>query len=222
MDPEAICELSRWAHKVDKKSKPAVPAKPKALDVFDRITIRNEEELQKVMTEHPTLAALPDQGKLRKMLRQKPIELECGPDEVLCLVDSGSTVHAAWIEKHFPSYANRVKPTAKSLAGDHATTAGGLKLYNKGRVEVQASSGGLEFSCAFKDMEVELPILSVRKIVKRKNQVLFTDGGGTITHNDTGHVMKFYEHEGVYFLKLKVHDPDMPGQQLGFSRPGQP
>ena len=95
-------------------------------------------------------------------------------------------------------------------------------MYTKGRVEVHASSGGLDFSCAFKDMEVELPILSVRKIVKRRNDVLFTDGGGTITHKDTGTIMNFFEDEGVYFLKLKVHNPDMPGRQLGFSGPGHP
>ena len=218
LEQEAIVELSQWAHKVNKISKPSPKTK---VDVFDRISIHNEAELKQVMSDHPTFAALPDQKKLRKMLRQKPIELECGPDEVLCLVDSGSTVHAAWIEKHFPGYADKVMPTAKSLAGDHATTAGGLKLYNKGRVEISASAGGQDFHCAFKDMEVELPILSVRKIVKRRNKVEFADEGGTITHNDSGAVMRFFEHEGVYFLKLKVHDPDVPSQQLGFSRQGQ-
>ena len=218
LEQEAIVELSQWAHKVNKISKPSPKTK---VDVFDRISIHNEAELRQVMSDHPTFAALPDQKKLRKMLRQKPIELECGPDEVLCLVDSGSTVHAAWVEKHFPGYADKVMPTAKSLAGDHATTAGGLKLYNKGRVEISASAGGHDFHCAFKDMEVELPILSVRKIVKRRNTVEFVDAGGTITHNDSGAVMRFFEHEGVYFLKLKIHDPNAPSPQLGFSRQGQ-
>ena len=94
-------------------------------------------------------------------------------------------------------------------------------MYNKGRVEISASAGGQDFHCAFKDMEVELPILSVRKIVKRRNTVEFADAGGTITHNDSGAVMRFFEHEGVYFLKLKVHDPNAPSPQLGFSRQGQ-
>ena len=218
LEQEAIVELSHWAHKVNKISKPS--PKTKKLDTFDRITIKDEIDLEQVMADHPNLAAIPDQKKLRKMLRQKPVELECGPDEVLCLVDSGSTIHAAWVEKHFPGYAAKVVQTAKSIAGDHATTAGGLKLFNKGRVEVQASAGGSDFHCAFKDMEVELPILSVRKIVKRRNKVEFSDAGGTITNNGSGKVIRFFEHEGVYFIKLKVHNPD--DQQLGFIRPEHP
>ena len=47
MEPEAIGELSEWTHKVDQTPLPTVGSgKPKGLDVFDRITIRNEEELR--------------------------------------------------------------------------------------------------------------------------------------------------------------------------------
>ena len=37
----------------------------------------------------------------------------------------------------------------------------------------------------FKSMDVELPILSVRKMVKRNNVVRFADGGGTIRNRTT-------------------------------------
>ena len=53
-------------------------------------------------------------------------------------------------------------------------------------------------------MEVELPILSVRKIVKRKYQATFDEGGGTIKSKETGRAIRLYEFEGVYFLKLQV------------------
>ena len=60
---------------------------------------------------------------------------------------------------------------------------------------------------ALKDMETELQILSVRKMVKRNNEVKFKKDRGFIRNRDTGRLLKFHEHEGVYFLKLKVLDP---------------
>ena len=49
--------------------------------------------------------------------------------------------------------------------------------------------------------------MSVRKMVKRNNEVKFKKNGGFIRNRDTGRLLKFHEHEGVYFLKLKVLDP---------------
>ena len=96
---------------------------------------------------------------------------------MLCLVDSGSTINAALVEKHDPQYISNVKDTVKSLRGDHATAAGGAKLYNKGRVTVDGSADNMPFPINFKDMEVELPLLSVRKMVKRGNDVRFVVPG---------------------------------------------
>ena len=45
-------------------------------------------------------------------------------------------------------------------------------------------------------------------MVKRNNDVRFRRGGGSIRNRSTGHQVNFYEHEGVYFLKLKVSAPD--------------
>ena len=79
------------------------------------------------------------------------------------------------------------------------------------------------FPAAFKEMEVELPILrSVRKIVKKKNDVRFTQKSGTIRSQVAGETIKFYEQEGVYFLKLKISGPNGNTGQLGFVRPGTP
>ena len=56
-------------------------------------------------------------------------------------------------------------------------------------------------------METDLPILSVRKMIKAGSDVEFHDGGGSIRNRQTGLTLFFYEHEGVYFIKLKVKDP---------------
>ena len=159
------------------------------LDTCGRVTIRSERDLDAVLQANPKLATIPDSAwtcgkKLRKMLRTKPIELGCGPDEVLCLVDSGSTINAAWVEKQLPQYAKHAKETSKSLRGDHATTAGSAKLHNKGRVEIDGTVDGKPFPINFKDMKIELPIVNVRKMVKNQNDVHFAlrvDGSSTAT-----------------------------------------
>ena len=119
-------------------------------------------------------------AKTPRIIKSKPIELECAEDEQLCLVDSESTVNAARIEKHFPQYIKFIQQTLASKRGDSASTAGGQRLKNKGRCVVHGSVDGVEFPIPFKNMEVELTILSIRKMVRRRNDVRFTNGGGTI------------------------------------------
>ena len=86
---------------------------------------------------------------------------------------------------------------------------GGKPLRNKGRCVIHGQVDGQEFPVVFSDVEVELPILSVRKMVKRQNDVQFTAGGGTIRNRRTGGTFHFFEHDGVYVLKLKVAAPDL-------------
>ena len=227
-------DLNDWAHTVHRKPKKSKAVViPKSLDVWDNITVRSEADLDKLLQRCPKLAALPaNYRKIRKALKPMPVELICGPDETLCLMDSGSTVNTAWIAKHFPAYARLVQSTPASRGGDYATTAGGQKLMNKGRCVVKATAGGEEFSPAFKDMETELPILSVRKIVRQNNDVQFGRRGGTIKNRRSGKSIEFYEYQGVDFLKLKVPNPDLmdvddqifphtePDSDSSFIRPG--
>ena len=116
-----------------------------------------------------------------------------------------------------------VQPTEASANGDSAVTACGKRLVNKGRCVVHGSAQGTELNMAFKDMETEVPILSVRKMVKKGNDVKFQKGGGTITNRSTGRVLRFYEYDGVYFLKIENTDPNMftdPAHSQGFPRQG--
>ena len=73
-------------------------------------------------------------------------------------------------------------------------------------------------------METELPILSVRKMVKNDHDVVFEDHGGSIRNRKTGKTIRLFEHEGVYFVKFKVKDPDsvntIVGNNQGFHRQG--
>ena len=78
--------------------------------------------------------------KIRNAVRSKSMELECGTDEVLCLVDNGSTINAALIGEHFPQYADLVESTPASEGGAFATAAGGDKLFNNGRCMIQGQA----------------------------------------------------------------------------------
>ena len=46
-------------------------------------------------------------------------------------------------------------------------------------------------------------------MVKRQNDVKFSKDGGTIVNRKSGRIIRFHEHEGVYFLKLRVSDPSL-------------
>ena len=222
---EMIDALNGWATKVSRRNRRTgkttlIPRQP--YDRSKTFAINSEEQLDRYLEAHPKMAPMPVEAeKIRKALKTRPVELECKPGEVLCLVDSGSTVNAASIAKHFPWYAGMVRPTKKSRAGDFATTACGKQLANKGRCAINSTVDGEPFPVAFKDMDVELPILSVRKMVKRNHVVTFDVEGGTIVNKATGQTFHFHEHEGVYFIKLKVAGPDDDIGPL-FVRPGQP
>ena len=99
---------------------------------------------------------------------------------------------------------------------------------NKGSCSVTGTVDGHQSTIKFQDMEVEMPILSVRKMVKNKHRVQFHENGGYIENIATGHKMLFHQHAGVYYLKLKVDDislleemPSGKGNESGFARPGR-
>ena len=71
-------------------------------------------------------------------------------------------------------------------------------------------------------MDIKLPILSVRKMVRNKNNIHFVLENGSIQHRDTGRVFELYEHEGVHVTKRKVAGPHDEPSRLGFARPGNP
>ena len=220
LSADEISHLNGWASKVSKKSrstgKTVVVPKP-----ADHVVIKSEKELDALLSKRPDIAAISGtEQKVRKLLESLPDELVCGPNEVLCLVDSGSTVNAAWIKKHFPQFAHLVEETLASRRGDSATTACGKKLYNKGRCVVYVHADDQPFPVAFKDMEVEMPILSVRKMVKRGNDIDFRKGGGFIRNRNNGKTVRFHEYEGVYYLKLRVENPADVVNIMGFPRPG--
>ena len=130
MSDEAIYHFSQWAHKVQK----ARQKKASTDDKVKPIRITSLQELDDKMATEPKLAALPSHAKkLQKKIKKLEAEqIHLADDEMLCLVDTGSSLHAADADVHFPGYAFTARPSTASRKGHAATSAGGHRLENLG------------------------------------------------------------------------------------------
>ena len=97
--------------------------------------------------------------------------------------------------------------------------ASGKEIHSKGIIEVEAGIDDETHIIPFEDLPVECPIISIRKIVKKKNVVTFRDGGGYILNTVTRKKLSFVERIGVYSIELKILEPSEK-KASGFARPG--
>ena len=160
--------------------------------------------------------------KLQQSMRNMPRGLDLEDDEVLALVDTGSSIHAADADVHFPDYSSKVRRSShKKSAG--TTTAGGHRLENLGRFNVSADADGQTVRIPFNHMKVKLPILSVRQMMSKGGQLTLTEHGGKITNATTHQSINFVIHDDLWYVKLKVNKPPTnDGRQpsLPFGRQG--
>ena len=77
----------------------------------------------------------------------------------------------------------------------------------KGRCKVNTMIDDHEMPIVFSNLKVDVPILSVRRMVKLGNDVRFTATGGSITNRSTGQKLTFIEADGTYWIKLKIQPP---------------
>ena len=204
LDEDTLNHFSKWAHKVhiEKKAPGRSPAsKP--------LRITSLKDLDEQMSKDPRLAALPSntkklQRKIRK-LEAENIHLE--DDEMLALVDTGSNIHAADAEVHFPEYVKSVRPTSASQRGQSATAAGGHKIFNMGKFVVSATADGQDVRVPFNHMKVKLPILSVREMMSKGSLMTLTEHGGVICNKAKNQSIRFIVHDDLWYMKLKVKPP---------------
>ena len=57
-------------------------------------------------------------------------------------------------------------------------------------------------SIEFDHMHVRTPILSVRKAVRDDHEMYIKRSGGSIKNTVNGKQIKFFEHAGVYYIRL--------------------
>ena len=190
-------------------------------------TCINEVELDEYLKSNPTIiAALPDEPKaIAKLAKRKPGDHEPGEGEQWFMVDSGAGTDGAKCQNIFPE--DKVQEYPANRPGPRCVAANGAPLENGGYVNLNVSIAGEDHILPADDMPLEMPILSVRKIVRKENYVAFRNGGGYINNVKSGKRLHFVERQGVYFIKVQVKAPS-PGKATdgfkpmsGFSRPGR-
>ena len=149
------------------------------------------------------------------MLKKQPVDIELENDEILALVDTGSSIHAADADLHFPSYKNHVKESTASRQGQAATSAGGHQLANLGKFKVKAQADGQDVVVPFNHMKVKIHILSVRQMMKKGSRLTLDEEGGVIENARTNQSIRFIIHDDLWYMKLKVKPPD--GSSADFS-----
>ena len=172
------------------------------------------------------IPALPQNLKaLNKLARKCPAEEEqLAEGEVWVMADTGAAVNAIKVSRDCPQYSDHVRPTASSRRGAGAECADGTFIQERGEARVAVEIDGARHVIPFKDMDVSMPIASMRRTIKCGNRLVIEEDGGTITNKTTGHQIKLHERRGTYFFKCKILPPtertDEADRTSGFMRQG--
>ena len=208
LDQETVDSLNSWANSVKTtKHEPQTIRKIRS----KLVVVKTMKDLDKLDGKMAALSL--DNKSLSRSVKKilKNMRVECENDEVLAMIDSGSFTHAANAEVHLPGH-EILPPGPKEKRRKAETACGGL-LDIKGLVDVEAEVNGHSLGIKFCHMDVNTPIISVRKLVKDGYDIFICEGGGFIRHMATGKRLYFLEHQGVYYIKLKI-------KSAGFGRPG--
>ena len=109
------------------------------------------------------------------------------------MMNSGASLNAANLKKQFPWLASQLKTDDAQRRGAFANTANGEKLYYEGEFTVDGDCDGVPISLKFTNMQVGVPIASVRRFVKSGNNVAFYEGGGCTDNRESKEHIKFAE-----------------------------
>ena len=154
---------------------------------------------------------------MTKIINRVSKHMHLAPDETLVMVDPGAFIHATDAAVELTEYELiPVGPDERSP--DRETACGGI-IKCKGQVRTKGIVAGLGLDVQWSSMPVKVPILSVRKLVKSKHDVRFHDQGGYIKCLKTGVKIPFFEHQGVYYLKMRFLPPTSKPAEPLFSRP---
>ena len=121
------------------------------------------------------------------------------------MVDSGDGVHGAKT-CHFSRY--KVQPSVASERGYTCVAACNTIMPRKDEMRVNAEIRGERHRVNFDDINMDTPVISVRKIVRHGNRVRMMKHGGYIKNKSTGKRLPFVVRQGVHFIKLRIVDPD--------------
>ena len=91
-----------------------------------------------------------------------------------------------------------------------------------GTVETKGQVGSTDVKMVWNHMEVNCPMLSMVRLCENGNGLWIDQDGGEIVNLESGRRMQFHKLNGVYYVKIKIHDPNgsSEGSAPVFSRPG--
>ena len=205
-------ELNRWAHVV-------IDAKKQSSQRARKVkTLRNVKSQISSPEDLAFIKALPtDFAALARIAKQHPSDSLLKPGEQWVMMDSGANVDAADISTHFPEYARLVTPLSPSVGNGGAECASGNVVKCRGRVRVHGSMDGQATSILFRDMDIKMPIASMKKRVQGEDgfDVFITTDGGIMRHRTSGKLVRLYDRGGVYFAKFKTKLPADGGSPFG-------
>ena len=208
MDQQTMDHLNHWAHKVHVKTtgrsdSNLVSNKVKPNKLSKEIEINSERELDRALAQHSHLmAAMPcDRKKILKASKKMPISDSLTDGECWAMMDSGAGTPGICVRKHCPELLGKLRAATQRIK---CVMANGTEIVVDQEIDLEVELDGRRVPVTFSELPVSCPILSVRRIVRRGNKVVFDDDGGYILHKATGNKMRFVEREGVYFIKMKI------------------
>ena len=154
---------------------------------------------------------------MTKIIHKVVSKITCAHDEKLCMVDSGAFTHAIDAEVELPEH-ELMEIGVNERSPDGESACGGI-MRCLGRVKTQGGVDSISHDIAWQSMKVKVPILSVRKLVRDKHHVKIRDGGGYIKNLRTSQRIPLFEHQGVYYFKMKILPPTEKSLAPVFSRP---
>ena len=63
-------------------------------------------------------------------------------------------------------------------------------------------------------MKVKTPILSARQLVRGGHEVYTNSGGGWIKNLESDKLIRFFEFQGVYYLRMKITKSSAPALKV--------
>ena len=151
-----------------------------------------------------------DADRLAAFTKKKP------PSErvIWVMMDSGAANHVCDPVKHFGVFKLHTDNPGRKFV-----TATGEVVENKGekRVRVQTTEGSvcnITFQCA----DVDMAVLSTRKLCQSGHEVLYQENGGLIIDTKSGQTTRFVQRGGVYYVKLRVLRPSEAERAADFAR----
>ena len=182
----------------------AIPASSSSASSQDQpILVRGKKDIAEASK---IMAALPTSRKEMAKVYKKVAGIKCEKGECVAMVDSGSFIHAIDAEEELPGHPIQWFTEEEANRNVAETACGGI-LKRLGKVNTLGSVDDVPVDITWNHMRVKCPILSVVRLTKDGNEVWIRRDGGEIVNKASGKRLKFFEHNGVYYMKIKIETP---------------